>query len=113
MTEKRRVIPTPIGHIHESEGQVLCPVCLFDYSHVRNVFTRRGSTSEAVVYPGTQVKDWTGARRSALVVIFHGECGHRWEWVIQQEKGINRIGYNVLDPEPPGSIDYPDPDASS
>jgi hypothetical protein len=47
---------------------------------------------EGRVYPGTHVLGTaTGERRSAITIIFDGECGHAWELRIQQHKGINFV----------------------
>ena len=69
---------------------ILCPVCGSDYNHIRCAYTRLGSDPvEAGVYDGTQARGKTMERRSALVVVFDGECNHSWEWEIQQHKGNN------------------------
>lgn len=74
------------------ETVVLCPVCGSDYSHIVNVFTRVGSDPfEAGVYRGTKAAGEVGYRRSCLVVVFEGECGHVFEWRVQQHKGNNFV----------------------
>jgi hypothetical protein len=30
------------------------------------------------------------------VTVFDGECGHRWEFVIQQHKGVNLLAVEPL-----------------
>jgi hypothetical protein len=81
---------------HFPPETLLCPVCGLDYSHIREVFTRLGSDRhEAQVYVGTQVKEFTEERRSALVIALDGECGHRWNLTIQQHKGNNFVDIEI------------------
>lgn len=78
----------------DGDAHVLCPVCGSDYSHIREVFTRFGTDpyESGHAYSGTIAKGvdprW---RRDALVVVFDGECGHAWEFIIQQHKGNNIV----------------------
>ncbi len=67
---------------------IRCPVCGQENSHVREAYTRMG-TDEGVTYRGTEVKEQSSWRRSALVICFDGECEHRWRFVIQQHKGTD------------------------
>lgn len=69
---------------------VCCPTCGHDYSHIREAGTLLGG-DEGRVYQGTQVLGQTPHRRSALTIIFDGECGHNWELRIQQVRGINEL----------------------
>jgi hypothetical protein len=82
-----------VGREEDGTPVVVCPECGGTYSHIREVFTRMGvSPGEAVVYPGTGVRGRViGERRSALVVVLDGECGHAWELRLQQHKGINEL----------------------
>jgi hypothetical protein len=83
-----------LGQVYSGEHNLACPACGSDYSHIREVFTRLGcDPGERTVYPGTTARDGgsTRERRSALVAVFDGECGHVWELVVQQHKGINGI----------------------
>jgi hypothetical protein len=48
------------------------------------------------VYPGTRVLGVTAERRSALTIVFDGECGHAWELRIQQHKGINLVTVGLI-----------------
>lgn len=69
-----------------------CPLCQCPntYTHPIGACTRIGSDyGEASVYRGTDAIGVTGERRSALVVIFRCESGHRFALVIQQCKGEN------------------------
>lgn len=77
----------------DGETTLTCPLCGYGYSHIREVFTRMGSDQyEAGIYAETKVKAiTTGERRSALVIAIDGECGHRWNLIIQQHKGINFV----------------------
>jgi len=71
---------------------VTCPECGSDYSHVADVFTRLGSDPyEARAYRGTKVLGAVDERRSCLVIVFEGECGHTFELRIQQHKGNNFV----------------------
>jgi len=76
-----------------SNVQIVCPECGSEYGHIREVFTRMGEdAAEAVVYKGTVARGTVeGERRSAVAVVFDGECGHAWELRIQQHKGTNWI----------------------
>jgi hypothetical protein len=56
------------------ETRLLCPVCKFDYSHIREAFTRFGT-------------DELEGGRAYPRVVFVGECGHAWQLIIQQHKG--------------------------
>jgi hypothetical protein len=79
------------GPLNDYAG-IYCPICGFEYNHVRRVYTRMGSDScEAKVYEGTFASGSTEFRRSALVIEFDGECGHAWEFIIQQHKGNNLV----------------------
>lgn len=74
------------------EWSVACPTCGHDYSHIREAGTILGSDEyEARIYPNTRVVGTTPERRSALVIVFDGECGHSWEFRIQQHKGVNLV----------------------
>ena len=87
------------GDFYDGEVNVCCPTCAGDYSHVVEAFTRLGADeNEAGTYEGTQVKEIGTYRRSALVIVFRGECGHRWNLVIQQHKGINILAVEPLPP---------------
>lgn len=78
--------------IDAESSRVLCPECCQTYSHVLRVFTRLGSDpDEAAVYEGTKVQGCVESRRSCLVIVFDGECGHQFEWQIQQSKGENYV----------------------
>ena len=72
---------------------VICPKCGGDYSHIQEVFTRLGHdpVEGGVAYPGTIAKGVCESRRDCLVIKFDGECGHLFEWQIQQHKGNNYV----------------------
>ncbi len=80
------------------ETTVACPICGYTYTHVKEVFTRKGG-DEGGVYPGTQVKGESGERRSALVIQFECEVHHEFEFVIQQHKGENFTSFTALPAE--------------
>lgn len=92
---------------------LLCPVCGYDYSHIRDVFTAFGSDEyEAGIYGTTEPKETTDYRRSALVIVFDGECGHTWRIVFQQHKGKHFCWAQTgVDSEQvfPDDSDEPDP----
>ncbi|MGA7872942.1 MAG: hypothetical protein WCA22_18790 [Candidatus Binatus sp.] len=82
------------GEAYTDHVTLACPVCGDDCSHIREIFTRMGCDEhEARVYPGTHAKEVSsGWRRSAVVIVIDGEsCGHVWNLVIQQHKGVNFI----------------------
>jgi hypothetical protein len=92
------------------EHSVICPKCGHNYSHIREVFTRLGidPVEGGRPYQGTIARGATlHERRACLVIVFEGECGHIFEWQIQQHKGndyatAKYIRWNVEDygPEP-------------
>lgn len=93
---------------------IYCPICGYEYNHVRRVFTRMGTDElEAKVYEGTSVDGRTEFRRSALVIVFDGECGHSWELIIQQHKGNNLVDVVEVPTafEIPGFEEYDDWDS--
>lgn len=75
-----------------------CPICGHEHTHVQTAYTRSGcSKGEAIfAYPGTENRGTTPARRSALCVLVEGECGHRFEIIFQQSKGITFIEVGTL-----------------
>ena len=85
--------PHWLGDFYRGELNIRCPACGSDYSHIREVYTACGSGSgvDTGPYTGTVEKGHTPADRSALVIEFDGECGHRFVLVIQQHKGINQL----------------------
>jgi hypothetical protein len=81
---------------YQDEWAVACPRCGFDYSHIREAGTMLGG-DEGHIYPGTQVLGMaTTERRSALAIVFEGECGHAWILRIQQRKGVNLVTVDEL-----------------
>ncbi len=71
---------------------VCCPVCGDFYSHIIQASTLVGRDKwEAQIYKGTFPQGHTSERRSALAIVFAGECGHTWELHFQQHKGANEI----------------------
>jgi hypothetical protein len=55
---------------------------------------------EGTIYPGTHVPGRTADRRSAVALVFDGECGHAWELRIQQHKGVNLVDVQAIPPAP-------------
>jgi len=93
----------PISKSRTFKGRPLvltCPVCGFEYCHVQKVYTIMGSDEyEAGFIEGTQIGGNTAERRSGLGIVVDGECGHKWELVIQQHKGNEFIEYNLMTDE--------------
>jgi uncharacterized Zn finger protein len=89
--DRKQTIKCLSGREGSYEAYFICPVCGDEWSHVREVFTRLGyDRDEAAIYEGTPVKEYSdGWRRSAVVVVVDGECGHVWNFIIQQHKGVN------------------------
>jgi hypothetical protein len=75
---------------YAGEWAIACPSCGSDYSHIREAGTLLGG-DEGRVYPGKHVLGRTEERRSAISIVFDGECGHAWELRIQQHRGINLV----------------------
>jgi hypothetical protein len=86
--------------------EVKCPICGQVNSHIREVFLRKGTSTEDKPYKGVVIKGKTNENRHALVIIFDGECGHGWKWVIQQHKGTDFVTWD----EVPWENDSPEED---
>lgn len=64
---------------------IVCPVCGFDYNHLRPPQSLSGwESSENVSAPPAYC--WSG-RGDGLVVPIEGECGHRWAICLGFHKG--------------------------
>jgi hypothetical protein len=93
-----------------------CPVCDNTYTHPLGAYTRIGSNPIEAdgPYLGTEAVGVTTTReeRSALVVMFYCESGHRFSLVIQQHEGIN-LCYLERMPDDPAYSEatraFPDP----
>lgn len=77
---------------------LVCPTCTEYCSHIRCVYTRIGPETATWqdsrdAYAGTEarVDPEFRYRRPGLVIVVDGECGHSWEVVIQQHKGVNSV----------------------
>ena len=82
------------GDICGGEINVRCPYCGGDFTHIRHVGTLVGSDKleATAAYEGTVPAGATGARRSALEVVFDCEtCPKPFALVIQQHKGNNML----------------------
>ena len=55
------------GQAYDDEFNVACPLCGFDYSHIREVFTRPGSDPYEGAMP-TRAPSPKGGRRSGAMV---------------------------------------------
>ena len=109
--DREAVISALSGGGYGGEANIRCPRCGSNYSHVREVFTRFGTDPNegGHPYPGTVAKGTSNYRRDAVVVAFDGECGHQWELIIQQHKGINLLQLRRLAGAP--SAELPSSDA--
>lgn len=91
------------------EPSVHCPCCGEDYTHIESVATRVGSDAwEAGAYTGATPAGTTEERRSALVVTFSCEYGHRFALVIQQHKGNNLVTVEVYPDNGPTADHFPE-----
>jgi hypothetical protein len=83
--------------VYAGEWAIACPACGFEYSHVREAGTLLGG-DEGGVYPGTRAIGLAPdhERRSAVAIVFDGECGHAWALRIQQHKGINFVTVGLM-----------------
>lgn len=81
---------------------IACPECGTDEgNHIKEVFTRVGTEPmdySVDVYPGTKkCKDTVSEfRRPGLVIVIESECQHRWELIIQQQKGMLLFRHRML-----------------
>lgn len=82
-----------IGIMDDRETTLTCPICDWEYTHCEGAGTLLGNDpGEAEVYAGTElIGKVEDERRSALVIFFHCEVGHRWKVVYQQHKGITTV----------------------
>jgi hypothetical protein len=74
----------------DKDGILVCPLCGFDYNHIKRVGTELDPEGdETVIYAGTSLvfERTTGERRSAVRIDLDGECGHSWSLILQQHKG--------------------------
>jgi hypothetical protein len=102
----------PVGSIDwlgevEEEGlmagrAIKCPKCGCQFSHITEAGTMLGG-DEGRRYSGTEIIGTTPDRRSALAILFQGECGHNWEFRIQQHKGTNFLQIFLLADTPAGA----------
>jgi len=99
--DREQVIKAFSGDPYSARGTTVeCPVCGFQYSHIREVYTRMGGDEyEAKVYQGTEVKEQGAERRSALVIVVDGECEHAWKLIIKQLKGVNVVDFEMCENE--------------
>jgi len=75
-----------------------CPICGFEFTHVQAVYTLLGGDESEGLYRGSYlVARETPYRRDALAVRISGECGHRWDLVLQQHEGNTLIRVDVLE----------------
>ena len=74
-----------------------CPVCGYSNTHVSEAYTRLGNDEYegGRPYTGTVAKGVAGFRRDGLVVEIWGECGHTFQFILQQHKGFTFVLYRV------------------
>lgn len=79
-----------------------CPVCKDNYTHVQAAYSLVGDDESGGGYPGSEIAARTPEwRRDALTVRVHGEtCGHCWDLVFQQHKGLTFVRIDVLEDLP-------------
>jgi len=85
------------------EHTIICPKCGHNYTHIVEVFTRLGADppGDGVAYAGTIAKGVVlNERHGCLVIRLAGECGHLFEWHIQQYKGYNFVHSVVTGRDP-------------
>lgn len=97
-TEAPGIPMAGVSAFSAADMALVCPVCGYDYSHVRSAYTALGNdpAEGGVPYTGTEARGVTPFRRDCLVITIDGECGHAWEIRIQQHKGINYVSTRVL-----------------
>ena len=75
--------------IVNEDGQMLCPICQFEYVHMEGIGVNR--MGEIMVVDGNDPVDiFKGepcGRGSCVVTYFYCEAGHRWKEVRQFNKG--------------------------
>lgn len=78
---------------------LVCPVCEYEYSHVRSAYTALGHDPHegGVAYPGTEARGVTPYRRDCLVITVDGECEHAWAIHIQQHKGVSYVWTELVE----------------
>jgi len=81
-----------------SEGgapNLACPVCGFFCTHVISAHVRTGSDEGGKGCRGVERRGESGDRRDALCVGVEGECGHKFNIVFQQHKGVELIQIEI------------------
>lgn len=66
-----------ISKLLDSNNELLCPVCGFGHNHIGRVSIDAGGRDHR-------------PEITELVIEIEGECGHRWQLIIEQHKG--RLG---------------------
>jgi len=92
-------LPVVIGH---DEPVIACPVCGFDYVHPLSVICRSPGTergevtidANGVAIDPHQPPNGRGTR---ITVSFAGECGHRFQYVLQFHKGQTLVSRSMSD----------------
>jgi len=102
MTENPSDLFTTEG-VYANDFELACPVCQAVWTHSIGACTRIGDDPYEAgnAYIGTEAVGVTASRRSALVVMFYCESGHRFALVIQQQKGVNVCSVERLLDRPP------------
>ena len=104
--ETRKGFPVCSNKSWDGESVMLCPVRHFEFSHTESAGTLMGTDDiEAKIIPGTEVVGKSPHRRSAVVINFDGECGHKWRVIVQQYKGQTFVTTEYSDKQY-GTKDY-------
>jgi len=94
--------PEKVFNSDNSYLKLACPVCGGDYTHVREAYARTGTDSaESKIYQGesryrgVENNGVTNDRGNALCIGVEGECGHNFNIIFQQSKGVELISIEL------------------
>jgi hypothetical protein len=87
------------GNVYTGWANLVCPVCGGDHMHVVSANARTGVDpyESGNGYRGVEARGKTDSRRDALCIGVEGECGHNFNIVFQQSKGVEMILVEVLE----------------
>jgi hypothetical protein len=86
------------GNAYSGWANLVCPVCGGEHMHVVSVSARTGVDpyESGKGYWGVTTRGKTNDRRDALCIGVEGECGHDFNIIFQQNKGVELILIEVL-----------------